>query len=320
MFRSLAQLEWRLRCPVPMMWGISQWLGIYTCRISSCRPRPTCSPQHRTVGFFFRGFPRRVARRRRNVGRLGTTGAISRFGPLGQPMFCARMGARARAFETNQNRAISFAGPREDFGTLMGHNGVTQPSIRRYGRRVSHLPLFLEKRHDLPHRCLPGCWRFSCILAQAGPESPIALSWNLNATFLRRPNSKRSPRQSALRMEIRALRPKGVLFSGDSACRMQGLCQRIQIIARAQTAVYREVPHVARAKDGAPQELLRFPSGQHDRLIRPHQKREFPRIGDVCSSDCDAKIRARFLGATFFQQTRGRPPAFVRPRSLLPLT
>ena len=93
-------------------------------------------------------------------GSPGTTGALSHFGPLGPLIFCARMGARARAqraLRTNQNRAIPFTGSKKDLGTLTGRNRIPQKGIRRYGRRVTHLSLCFESRHDSPRRCLPSC-------------------------------------------------------------------------------------------------------------------------------------------------------------------
>ena len=105
-----------LRCPVPMSWKIFRRIGICACRISACRRRSTCASQHQTAGFFVRELPHRVTRRRRNVGRRGTTGPNSHFGLLGRLIFRSLAGPRAGAFETRRNWAICLAGTKEDSG------------------------------------------------------------------------------------------------------------------------------------------------------------------------------------------------------------
>ena len=194
-----------MRCPVSILWGITQRLGISACRVSSCRPRPISRPQNQTSGPSIRKLPNSVARRRRFAGRLGRTWAIPNFGPPGQLISCARKGARARAFQTNRNRVIRFAGHKEDLGTLIGNNRIPQLGIRRFSGRVSHLSCFFEAHHDFPRQGLLSCRRgrfqgriflrprSSCILAQAGPEAPPVLPRNLGKGPRKSPNSTRSP-------------------------------------------------------------------------------------------------------------------------------
>ena len=131
-----------------VVWGDcaseSQRAGIFACRISPCRPRSIRVPQRQTAGFFLRGPPHHVTRRRRNVGRLGTTGRVSHFGPPTQLIFCFRAGPCAKTFETRQNRAMFPTGTIEDPGALIRRNRISLSGIRRYGGRVSHLSFCFE--------------------------------------------------------------------------------------------------------------------------------------------------------------------------------
>ena len=136
--------------------------------------------------------------------------------------------------------------------------------------------------------------RSICILAEVGPQEPIALFWNPNKTPRKSPNLKRCSRRRAPHLGILTQHPTSVLFCGDSARRMQGPCRRIQVFARAPAVVFRTGFRVAGLRDRIPQRPLRRPYRKQGRKIRPPQKGGFPRMGNRHQVIC-----ARFLDAAF---------------------
>ena len=159
---------------------------------------------------FIQKLPHSVSRRRRNVGRLRATGALSNFGPLDKPILRARTGARAKSSKTKRNQASSLAGARGDLGTSICRNRLPQLCIRCQTGRIAHLSPGLEACYDLPRRGIPSCRRSRrrrrrllrprsiCALDHAGSEAPIALFRNLDRSFRPSPNFKRSPHRRAL--------------------------------------------------------------------------------------------------------------------------
>ena len=117
------------------------------------------------------------------VGRTqhGQLPTLSRWARRAPP----RMGPRARAFESDEDRAATFTRPKEDGRTLVGHHGVSQLGLGGDIGRLSHLspcpkgPDYLADRR-FPHTRWGGCQRGhplrpgpSGIFPLAHPKAPI---------------------------------------------------------------------------------------------------------------------------------------------------
>ena len=81
--------------------------------------------------------------------------------------------------------------------------------------------------------------------------------------------------------KIRPRRSKCVLFRRDGPCRMEGPCTWIQVLTWTPPAVFGETSQVDGAKNWAPQEVVGFHHWGQGAVIRPPQKGELPRAGNV---------------------------------------
>ena len=120
--------------------------------------------------------------------------------PLGQFIFSARMGVRARAQKTDKNGTVSLARVEEDIGTLIGRYRVSQLGIGCDAGGIDFLSSRAENRHRFTNRALSCprrgriqgrnflCRRTICIRAQAGSDAPIMLVRTSYESFREGPN------------------------------------------------------------------------------------------------------------------------------------
>ena len=182
-----------LRRSVPALWKLTRRLGANTCCGPPRRQRPNFTPRLQAVARCTHAVlrPHAVPRRHCDMRRLCTAWAAYNLGPLGHFILCARISARVRAFKTNRSCAISFAGTKQDTGTLFQHRRVADLRVRRDDGRINQFSLGDKEFHYYPHRglpscrrsrgqrCFPLCPRTICILARKGCKAPISLVWDL---------------------------------------------------------------------------------------------------------------------------------------------
>ena len=156
------------------------------------------------MGFFLRERSHSARRRFGDMCRLCATGAIAHFGSLGRLILRAPTITRPGAFETHEDRVVTFTGPTLCVGPFVCRFRKSVLRVRGDARRIAYLFLDLQELHFFSRRRPPSCRRSRvqrrhplcprtiCVFAQACSTAPIMLFGDLNDTFLRGPDMERS--------------------------------------------------------------------------------------------------------------------------------